>query len=51
MLREVSQLYLQHPQISFLDAYLALMAGQKGSHLRTFDKNLAKKLPQLANLL
>ena len=51
LLTKVGELYLAYSQISFLDAFLAVMAGQKGGRLRTFDKNLAKNLPQLANLI
>jgi predicted nucleic acid-binding protein len=47
----VSELYLQHTQISFLDAYLVVSARAKGGRLSTFDKQLAKKLPSMTNLL
>lgn len=47
----VTSYYLLYPQISFIDAYLALAAVNKGGHLRTFDKNLAKKLPDSAKII
>jgi predicted nucleic-acid-binding protein len=51
VLSRASSHYLQYPQISFIDAYLAVMAGKKGGILRTFDKNLSKKLPNLAKII
>lgn len=51
LVARVSELYVKYPQISFLDAYLAVTAGKKGGKLRTFDKDLAKKLPSLVRLI
>lgn len=51
LLQRTDELYIRHPQISFLDAYLALAAERHGGRLQTFDSALAKKLPDQACLI
>ena len=50
--KQLLPLYIDNPQLSFTDAYLAVCARLTNlDTLLTFDKALAKRLPELAKLL
>lgn len=52
MLQRAVPLYVAHPAISFIDAYLSVYAELNNAvPLLTFDKKLATQLPQAAELL
>ncbi len=52
LLERVLPLYVAHPKLSFLDIYLSLRTElENAAPLLTFDKHLAKKLPNMAQLV
>lgn len=52
ILFETINLYRKHTAISFIDAYLVVLAGENQAlPLLTFDKKLAKSIPNMVQLL
>ncbi len=51
LLRGVTGVYIKHPKVSFVDILLVARAERGGGKLATFDKAMARKLPDSVKLL